>query len=78
MRPGGSGIRRRTESAPDGLAGTAFADDRHGFARLDGIGDAVNGAHDSSTGSEFGVQVLHFQEWQQDPSPTQPCRLALC
>ena len=56
----------------DRLAGAAFADDRHGLARLDGVGDAIDGAHDSRTGAELGVQVVHLQQWWQQFSPAQP------
>ena len=56
----------------DRLAGAAFADDRHGLAGIDGVGDAVDRAHESRTGAELGVQIVHFQEWWQYPSPTQP------
>jgi hypothetical protein len=56
----------------NGLAGTAFTDDRHGFPGIDGVGNSVNSTHNSSTGSKFGAETLHFQEWWQNPSPTQP------
>ena len=44
------------------LAGAALADDRHGLAWVDRVGNAVHGAHESGTGSELGVQILHFQK----------------
>ncbi len=43
---------------PDGLARPALADDRDRLALLDGIGYPVDGAHDSRTGPELGVQIL--------------------
>ena len=42
----------------DGLARSALADDRHCLALLDGIRHPVDGAHDSRTGPELGVQIL--------------------
>ena len=60
--------RQRT----DRLAGAALADDRHGLAWFDGVGNAVDRAHESGTGAELGVQILHFQKWWQYLSPTQP------
>ncbi len=47
----------------DRLARSAFADDGYGFPRLHRVGDAVDGTHDSRTGTEFGVQIPDFQEW---------------
>ena len=44
----------------DGFARAAFADDGHGFARVDGVGDPVNGVDCTCTGPKFGVQVLDF------------------
>ena len=43
-----------------GLAGAALADDRNGFARIDRIRNAVDRAHDSSTGTELGVQTANL------------------
>src|SRR5262249_36259428 len=56
----------------DGFARPALADDRHCLALLDGIGHPVDGAHNSRTGPELGVQILDLQEWCQDPSRCSP------
>src|SRR5258708_22400027 len=49
--------------AGDGLHGRlGLADDRHCLALLDGIGHPVDGAHNSRTGPELGVQILDLQE----------------
>src|ERR1051326_1890304 len=52
----------------DRLARPAFADDRDGFARLDGVGNPVHRADDSRAGAELRVQVSDIQEWRQDLS----------
>ena len=64
IRPGGSGIRRRIDSALDRLARAALADDRDGLARLDGIGNAVDGADDARTGTELGMKFPYLQQWR--------------
>src|SRR5262249_51888227 len=61
-----------TNRGADGLARPALADDRRCLALLDGIGHPVDGAHNSRTGSELGVQILDLQEWCQDPSRCSP------
>src|SRR5258708_20997809 len=59
--------------AGDGLHGRlGLADDRHCLALLDGIGHPVDGAHNSRTGPELGVQILDLQERCQDPSRCSP------
>ena len=60
MRPGGSGDQAQYRQRADGLAGAAFAHDRHSFARLDGVRDTVNRAHQPRTRAELGVEILHF------------------
>jgi len=54
------------------MGGSGLADDRHCLALLDGIGHPVDGAHNSRTGPELGVQILDLQERCQDPSRCSP------
>ena len=44
------------------LAAAGFADDRHRFARPDGVRNAVDRAHDAARGLEPHVQVLHLEQ----------------
>src|SRR5215470_19729966 len=66
--PGRIWDQAQNRQRADGLARPALADDRHCLALLDGIGHPIDGAHNSRTGPEFGVQILDLQEWCQDPS----------
>ena len=40
-----------------GLARAAFPDDRDRLAAFDGVGDARDGRHHTSTGAKLGVQI---------------------
>src|ERR1043166_3527205 len=51
----------------DRLARPAFADDRDGFARLDGVGNPVHRADYPRAGAEFRVQVSDIQESRHTP-----------
>jgi len=70
----GNAARRVGDQAQDGkcahrLARTALAHDRHGLAVLDGVGNAVDRAHDSRTGAKLGMELPHLQQWRHAPSP---------
>ena len=56
--PGRIRDQAQNRQRPDGLARSAFADDRDCLALLDGIGDPVDSAHDSRAGPELGMQIL--------------------
>ena len=53
----------------DRLARAAFADDGDGLAGIDGVGDAVDRAHDSRTGAELGVQIVRLPGVAAIPLP---------
>ena len=41
---------------------TRFTDDGHGFALLDVVADAIDGAHDSRRGPELGVKIVNIEQ----------------
>ena len=67
ISPRGDAPRRIGDQAQDRqradrLARAALADDRHGLAGIDGVGDAVDGAHQPRTGAKLGMQIPHVEE----------------
>src|SRR5262245_30760446 len=70
--PGRIRNQAQNRQRADGLARSALADDCDCLALLDGIRYPVDGAHNSRTGPELGVQILNLQEWYQHPSRCSP------
>jgi hypothetical protein len=58
--PGRVRDKAQDRQRPRSLARSALADDRHRFAALDGIGDAVDRRHHTGAGAELGMQVPDF------------------
>ena len=56
------GNQAQDRQRADRLAGAALADDGHGLAGIDGVGHAVDGAHQPRTGAKLGMQIPHVEE----------------
>ncbi len=58
------GYEAQDRKRAHGLARAAFADHGHGLALVDGVRHAIDGAHQSRTGTELGFQPAYVKQWR--------------